>query len=195
MGRLVLAWALVSSIGSAVQTAVGWLAIVVAADLMDGWLARRWGVDTDRRRIADTVVDRLSINAAFIAAAVHWPMLWVWCLPLLARDLLAAAGYIHAIVSMRTVIVGDGWHKISGATAALFGLAVLAGPPQAIPVCASLAIAANWTFLIDHIGTYLNVRGVTKAVQPNTLTRRTSHGWTGVYALMMSGATSSHLPR
>lgn len=75
-----------------------WPAAIVFAvagitDQVDGWLARRWHVESQFGKIADPLADRLMIDAAVI-------MLWLEDrLPLaalavvLARDLLLVGGY------------------------------------------------------------------------------------------------------
>jgi len=64
-----------------------------ATDQIDGWLARRWRVESTFGKIADPLADRLMIDAAVV-------MLWVaGRLPLvalglvLARDILLVGGY------------------------------------------------------------------------------------------------------
>jgi CDP-diacylglycerol--glycerol-3-phosphate 3-phosphatidyltransferase len=72
-------------------------ALVFAAagvtDQVDGWLARRWRVESQFGKIADPLADRLMIDAAVV-------MLWIeGRLPLaalavvLARDILLVGGY------------------------------------------------------------------------------------------------------
>jgi CDP-diacylglycerol--glycerol-3-phosphate 3-phosphatidyltransferase len=71
-------------------------AIVFAAagitDQIDGWLARRWHVESQFGKIADPLADRLMIDAAVV-------LLWLEgrlplaALAILARDLLLVGGY------------------------------------------------------------------------------------------------------
>jgi CDP-diacylglycerol--glycerol-3-phosphate 3-phosphatidyltransferase len=68
-------------------------AVAGVTDQVDGWLARRWHVESQFGKIADPLADRLMIDAAVI-------MLWLEDrLPLaalavvLARDLLLVGGY------------------------------------------------------------------------------------------------------
>jgi CDP-diacylglycerol--glycerol-3-phosphate 3-phosphatidyltransferase len=61
-------------------------------DQVDGWLARRWKVESEFGKYADPLADRLMIDAAvimlFIADRLPWPALTV----IVARDALLVAG-------------------------------------------------------------------------------------------------------
>ena len=61
-------------------------------DQVDGWLARRWGVESQFGKVADPLADRLLIDAAVVllwhAGRLPWPAL---AIP--ARDLALMAGY------------------------------------------------------------------------------------------------------
>jgi CDP-diacylglycerol--glycerol-3-phosphate 3-phosphatidyltransferase len=61
-------------------------------DQVDGWLARRWHVESEFGKYADPLADRLMIDAAvimlFIADRLPWPALAV----VVARDALLVAG-------------------------------------------------------------------------------------------------------
>jgi CDP-diacylglycerol--glycerol-3-phosphate 3-phosphatidyltransferase len=61
-------------------------------DQLDGWLARRWHVESAFGKVADPLADRLMIDAAvillLIAGRLHWAALLV-----LGRDVLLVTGY------------------------------------------------------------------------------------------------------
>jgi len=67
--------------------------IAGVTDQVDGFLARRWHVESAFGKIADPLADRLMIDAAVILLVVQdrlpWPALGV----VLARDLLLIGGY------------------------------------------------------------------------------------------------------
>ena len=64
------------------------------SDYLDGWLARRWEVQSDFGRVADPLADRLMIDAAVVLLVlVHDRLPWVALVIVLARDLLLIAGY------------------------------------------------------------------------------------------------------
>jgi len=62
-------------------------------DRLDGWLARRWGVESAFGKVADPLADRLLIDAAVILLwlgdRLPWPALAI----VLVRDGLLVAGY------------------------------------------------------------------------------------------------------
>jgi CDP-diacylglycerol--glycerol-3-phosphate 3-phosphatidyltransferase len=62
-------------------------------DQVDGWLARRWHVESAFGKVADPLADRLMIDAAvvllFLADRLPWPAL----LLIVGRDALLMAGY------------------------------------------------------------------------------------------------------
>jgi CDP-diacylglycerol--glycerol-3-phosphate 3-phosphatidyltransferase len=61
-------------------------------DQIDGWLARRWRVESSFGRIADPLADRLMIDAAVILLWHSGRLPWV-ALAIPARDLALVAGY------------------------------------------------------------------------------------------------------
>jgi CDP-diacylglycerol--glycerol-3-phosphate 3-phosphatidyltransferase len=76
-----------------------WPAAIVFAlagltDQVDGWLARRWHVESAFGKVADPLADRLMIDAAvIILVAVHHRLPWAALALILARDALLIGGY------------------------------------------------------------------------------------------------------
>jgi CDP-diacylglycerol--glycerol-3-phosphate 3-phosphatidyltransferase len=62
-------------------------------DQIDGFLARRWRVESDFGRVWDPLADRLMIDAAVILLFVADHMPWAGLVVILGRDLLLLAGY------------------------------------------------------------------------------------------------------
>jgi CDP-diacylglycerol--glycerol-3-phosphate 3-phosphatidyltransferase len=62
-------------------------------DQIDGFLARRWRVESEFGRLWDPLADRLMIDAAVILLFVADHMPWVGLVVILGRDLLLLAGY------------------------------------------------------------------------------------------------------
>jgi CDP-diacylglycerol--glycerol-3-phosphate 3-phosphatidyltransferase len=62
-------------------------------DQIDGFLARRWQVESDFGRIADPLADRLMIDAAVILLFVADHMPWAGLVVILGRDLALMLGY------------------------------------------------------------------------------------------------------
>jgi CDP-diacylglycerol--glycerol-3-phosphate 3-phosphatidyltransferase len=61
-------------------------------DQVDGFLARRWRVESQFGKIADPLADRLMIDAAVILLAVYDRLPWVGLAVIVGRDLLLLAG-------------------------------------------------------------------------------------------------------
>src|SRR6476659_5445217 len=63
-------------------------------DQVDGWLARRWHVESGFGRVADPLADRLMIDAAVILLVlVHHRLPWIALALIIARDALLIGGY------------------------------------------------------------------------------------------------------
>jgi CDP-diacylglycerol--glycerol-3-phosphate 3-phosphatidyltransferase len=64
------------------------------SDYLDGWLARRWNVQSEFGRVADPLADRLMIDAAVVLLVlVHDRLPWPALALVIARDVLLIAGY------------------------------------------------------------------------------------------------------
>jgi CDP-diacylglycerol--glycerol-3-phosphate 3-phosphatidyltransferase len=75
-----------------------WAAVAVfaaagATDQVDGWLARRWHVESDFGRIVDPLADRLLIDAAVVLLWLDGRLPWPALAIIVARDLVLVAGY------------------------------------------------------------------------------------------------------
>jgi CDP-diacylglycerol--glycerol-3-phosphate 3-phosphatidyltransferase len=63
-------------------------------DQVDGWLARRWHVESGFGRVADPLADRLMIDAAVVLLVVeHHRLPWIALALIVARDALLIGGY------------------------------------------------------------------------------------------------------
>jgi CDP-diacylglycerol--glycerol-3-phosphate 3-phosphatidyltransferase len=62
-------------------------------DQVDGYLARRWRVESDFGRVFDPLADRLMIDAAVILLFIQDHMPWAGLVVILGRDLLLLFGY------------------------------------------------------------------------------------------------------
>ncbi len=62
-------------------------------DQVDGWLARRWHVESRFGTVADPLADRLMIDTAVIGLFLHGRLPWAALVLILARDLVLVAGY------------------------------------------------------------------------------------------------------
>jgi len=74
--------------------AAGWVFLVAGVtDQVDGWLARRWHVESQFGKLADPLADRLMIDAAVILLALEDKLPWPAALIVVGRDLLLVGGY------------------------------------------------------------------------------------------------------
>lgn len=64
-----------------------------ATDQLDGWLARRWRVESRFGRIADPLADRLMISVAAVLLWRDGRLPWPAALIVITRDLLLVIGY------------------------------------------------------------------------------------------------------
>jgi CDP-diacylglycerol--glycerol-3-phosphate 3-phosphatidyltransferase len=62
-------------------------------DQIDGFLARRWRVESDFGKVADPLADRLMIDAAVILLFVADHMPWAGLVVIIGRDLVLMLGY------------------------------------------------------------------------------------------------------
>jgi CDP-diacylglycerol--glycerol-3-phosphate 3-phosphatidyltransferase len=104
IGRLILIPIFVALVLSS-DGGHSWPAAIVfgvagVTDQIDGWLARRWGVESEFGKIADPLADRLMIDAAVILLWHAGRLPWI-ALAIPARDLALIAGY--------KVVVGRGY--------------------------------------------------------------------------------------
>jgi CDP-diacylglycerol--glycerol-3-phosphate 3-phosphatidyltransferase len=86
------------AIMAAIEGGHSWAAAVVfvaagVTDQVDGWLARRWRVESDFGRIADPVADRLMIDVAIVALWLHGRLPWPALAVILVRDVLLVVGF------------------------------------------------------------------------------------------------------
>jgi CDP-diacylglycerol--glycerol-3-phosphate 3-phosphatidyltransferase len=68
-------------------------AVAGATDQVDGWLARRWHVESQFGKIADPLADRLMIDAAVILLWLEDRLPLLALAVVLARDFLLVGGY------------------------------------------------------------------------------------------------------
>lgn len=62
-------------------------------DQVDGWLARRWHVESRFGSVADPLADRLMIDTAVVGLFLHGRLPWPALVLIVARDLVLIGGY------------------------------------------------------------------------------------------------------
>jgi CDP-diacylglycerol--glycerol-3-phosphate 3-phosphatidyltransferase len=68
--------------------------IAAITDQVDGFLARRWHVESRFGQLADPLADRLMIDAAVILLAAYDRLPWVGLAVIIGRDVLLLAGSV-----------------------------------------------------------------------------------------------------
>ena len=68
-------------------------AAAAATDQLDGWLARRWHVESAFGKVADPLADRLMIGVAVVLLWADGRLPWPGAVIVLGRDLLLLVGY------------------------------------------------------------------------------------------------------
>jgi CDP-diacylglycerol--glycerol-3-phosphate 3-phosphatidyltransferase len=79
--------------GNATWPAAGVFAAAGLTDQVDGWLARRWRVESQFGKFADPLADRLMIDAAIVLLWIEGRLPWPALAVILARDGLLVGGY------------------------------------------------------------------------------------------------------
>lgn len=80
--------------GDGSSWAAGWIFLVAGVtDQVDGFLARRWRVESRFGKLADPLADRLMIDAAVILLWLEGKLPWPGALVILLRDVLLIGGY------------------------------------------------------------------------------------------------------
>lgn len=67
--------------------------IAGVTDQVDGWLARRWRVESQFGKLADPLADRLMIDAAIVLLWLDGKLPWPGLAVILFRDVLLVGGY------------------------------------------------------------------------------------------------------
>lgn len=82
------------SAGDGSSWAAGWIFLVAGVtDQVDGFLARRWRVESRFGRVADPLADRLMIDAAVILLWLEGKLPWPGAVIILLRDVVLIGGY------------------------------------------------------------------------------------------------------
>jgi CDP-diacylglycerol--glycerol-3-phosphate 3-phosphatidyltransferase len=67
-------------------------ALAAVTDQLDGWLARRWRVESSFGKVADPLADRLMIDVCVVLLVAYDRLPWI-ALVILLRDLVLVGGY------------------------------------------------------------------------------------------------------
>ena len=126
---------------------------VTIADLADGMVARKLEVDTNSRRIADAVVDRITIWSAFGAAVHTDPSLLAWYTPLAVRGAVIATGSNLCFWTKNKLVLGGNFHKLASLSQAALGISMVGeARPAIMATVAAGTYAINAVSGIDYFG-------------------------------------------
>ena len=84
---------LVGADGAGSWTAAAVFALAAVTDQIDGWLARRWHVESEFGKFADPLADRLMIGAAVVVLWLDGRLPWPALAVIVARDAALVFGY------------------------------------------------------------------------------------------------------
>lgn len=123
----------------------------VAADILDGAILRKFNADTPLRRVADGVVDHISMMRVGYEAAKKNPDSSIWLGVLAARA--ALVGSANALHMIKTGEVTKGQNKQRGANlaTAAFGLVAVAGNKKATHIAGAVASGVSILTAIPHV--------------------------------------------
>ena len=141
------------------KRSLGRIGFFVLADITDGVLARRWGVDTPLRRATDAITDRTS---AFIMAKAVFDMRpdTRTNLTILAgREILVDVANVVHLIKTGEVVQGHGIHKIGSLSVAIFGIAASTGSEVASRAVGATANIINAGLATDYVSNAIRPHG------------------------------------
>ncbi len=151
--RLVLGAGLCASLWrhASPYLSVALLVAVIVADIGDGVVARKLGVDTNGRHVLDAVVDRITIHTT--AALVMWLIpetIWI-VMPVIVRDIVLILRNWWLLKAKRVIITPGNIHRAGTVLyAVLFATVLFTTGPVAIWM--SIVISAVvWFLLLDYL--------------------------------------------
>ncbi|NES12795.1 MULTISPECIES: CDP-diacylglycerol--glycerol-3-phosphate 3-phosphatidyltransferase [Micromonospora] len=141
--RLVLVPVFAVTVVASGMTHAGWrmaacLIFVVASvtDLVDGWIARRFGLVTSLGKVADPIADKALTGAALVLLSVQERLPWWVTVVILAREL--------GITALRFWVIRHGVIAASRGGKIKTALQILAITWYLWPMPAALAVVGPW---------------------------------------------------
>ncbi len=133
-----------------------WLVFICAAalsDFLDGWLARRWRVESWQGGLVDAAADKVFILVTLIIFVQTDKFSLWWIFPVIVRDIMVAITVVYAVFQQRWAAFKDMDARVSGKLTtcgqfALFGI-ILLFPDKALYVlvlasCCSIAAGVDY---------------------------------------------------
>ncbi|MEU7620275.1 CDP-diacylglycerol--glycerol-3-phosphate 3-phosphatidyltransferase [Micromonospora rifamycinica] len=141
--RLVLVPVFAASVTASGMTHTGWrvaacliFAFASMTDLVDGWIARRFGLVTSVGKVADPIADKALTGAALVLLSVYDRLPWWVTVLILAREL--------GITGLRFWVIRHGVIAASRGGKLKTALQILAIAWYLWPMPAALAAAGPW---------------------------------------------------
>lgn len=131
----------------------------VGADILDGVIARKLGVDTPGRRFADAFVDRLSVGLVAQQIGKTYPQTRKYLVGIGAREAVVSAANLMHYRNSGEVVQGSGVHKLGTLSLAAFGAVSSYGNANATRVVGSVANVINAGLAIDYVRNVSNPIG------------------------------------
>lgn len=152
-GRLIPALMLSRRIESH-QPIAGLMAGIVIADLLDGVEARQHDADGPVRRVADSLVDMVSIGLGMSALYRSNPTARPYILALAARETFVSVGNTINYAKTGEVLKGDNLHKLASLSIASYALAANRGNKTATHATGLMAVAINYRLAADYYASW-----------------------------------------
>ena len=90
------------------------LALVIFSDILDGYLARRWGQTTELGKVLDHAVDKVvALSIAGALVLTRGAPLWFFAF-LLARELVTCGVGLYLLIKGRRLSGSNFWGKLTG---------------------------------------------------------------------------------
>jgi len=135
--------------------ALGLIVLSAVTDLVDGWVARRFGQITDLGKILDPLGDKLTIGVLGIYLAWTGKIPWWVVLIIVGKDLVIVIGGLSFWGTHRPVPVSDVWGKAAAlAAGALVVVAAMEWRRLLAPFIA-LALLSIAISIFSYSRTYL----------------------------------------
>jgi phosphatidylglycerophosphate synthase len=127
------------------------LAGFVVADILDGAILRKFDADTPLRRVADGVVDHLSMIGVGFEAAKKYPDSKLYLGILVARAALVGGANALHMAKTGEVTKGQNKQRAANLATAAFGLVALTGNKKATHVAGVIASGISILTAIPHL--------------------------------------------
>ena len=148
-GRLYHAWDYTKRVREG-RSVSGLTLSVMGIDLADGIVARRIGVETPKRRVADSVVDSAIITTGLWVAHKTRPKSKPFIYALATREAFVATGWAYNLATTKQVKKGDDWHKLPSISIAAFCVAANQSSDRVMRLAGCAAVAINTALAYDY---------------------------------------------